>query len=521
MELYVEPNSSYRGSMPTPKRLRGEIEKLPSGSLRVRVYAGIDPVTRKRHYLTEIIPPGPRPAKDAEKARTRLLSKVDEHRNPRTRATVNQMLDRHLEMLAVEATTLDSYETFVRNHIRPLIGDVPLGRINGEILDSFYRELARCRAHCKGRPLVQHRTEDAHECDVRCKPHVCRPLAAASLLKIQAILNKAGKRAVRWEWIGRNPFELAEPISVPHSEPRPPTAEQAAVISAEAWRDLDWGMMVWIFMTTGARRGEVCALRWDRFDADAGVLVITSSIAQRGKHTWEKDTKTHQQRRIALDTQTVALLTAYRLHCAKRAGLDDMPGTARIFSPLVGGLAWVKPDTVSQRYERMCARIGWDMHIHQLRHYSATELIAAGVDVRTVAGRLGHGGGGTTTLKVYSAFVAEADQRAAGTLVGHLPALPARLVLADGTADLSATSDVGDGDNPYQRIATDLRGAIISGVLAPGAQLPTVDDLAARYSVSHGTAQRALAVLRTAGLVTVSRGRRAVVRGADQPVSSA
>ena len=39
----------------------------------------------------------------------------------------------------------------------------------------------------------------------------------------------------------------------------------------------------------------------------------------------------------------------------------------------------MKPDTVSQRYERMCARIGWDMHIHQLRHYSATELIAAGV----------------------------------------------------------------------------------------------------------------------------------------------
>jgi len=145
-------------------------------------------------------------------------------------------------------------------------------------------------------------------------------------------------------------------------------------------------------MTTGARRGEVCALRWDRFDANAAVLVITSSVAQRGKRTWEKDTKTHQQRRIALDAQTVALLTAYRRHCAERAGVDDMPGTARIFSPLLGGMAWIKPDTVSQRYERMCARIGWEMHIHQLRHYSATELIAAGVDVRTVAGRLGHGG---------------------------------------------------------------------------------------------------------------------------------
>ena len=78
-----------------------------------------------------------------------------------------------------------------------------------------------------------------------------------------------------------------------------------------------------------------------------------------------------------------------------------------------------------------------------------------------------------------------------------------------------------DGDSPYQRIAADLRGAIVSGVLAPGAQLPTVDELAARYSVSHGTAQRAIAVLRSAGLVTVSRGRRGVVCGASQPGSSA
>lgn len=52
------------------------------------------------------------------------------------------MLDRHLEMLNVEATTLDSYEVFVRNHIRPLIGPVQVGRIDGEILDSFYRPAA-------------------------------------------------------------------------------------------------------------------------------------------------------------------------------------------------------------------------------------------------------------------------------------------------------------------------------------------------------------------------------------------
>ena len=59
--------------------------------------------------------------------------------------------------------------------------------------------------------------------------------------------------------------------------------------------------------------------------------------------------------------------------------------------------------------------------MHALRHYSATELIAAGVDVRTVAGRLGHGGGGATTLRVYAAWLSESDQRAAAALSRRLP----------------------------------------------------------------------------------------------------
>jgi hypothetical protein len=242
----------------TEARRRGEIEKLPSGSLRVRVYAGIDPVTGKKYHLTEFVPPGPRAAKEAEKVRTRLLAQVDAKRNPRTRATVSQLLERHLEMLSVEATTLDSYETFIRNHIRPLIGDVQVGRIDGEILDSFYKQLRTCRSHCRGKKFVQHYVKGDHKCDKRCKPHVCRPLAAGSLRKIQAILNGAGKRAVRWGWLGRNPFELSEPIAAARPDPQPPTAEQAAVIAAEAWRDLGWGMLVWLAMTSGARRGELC-----------------------------------------------------------------------------------------------------------------------------------------------------------------------------------------------------------------------------------------------------------------------
>ena len=64
------------------------IDALPSGALRVRVYSGTDPISKRRMYLTEVIPPGPKAGDQAEKVRTRLLHQVDQKRNPRTRATV-------------------------------------------------------------------------------------------------------------------------------------------------------------------------------------------------------------------------------------------------------------------------------------------------------------------------------------------------------------------------------------------------------------------------------------------------
>jgi integrase len=503
-----------RASKPQ-KRSRGTIDALPSGSLRVRVHAGVDPVTGKRHDLVEIIPAGPEAANHAEKARTRLLAQVDERRNARTKATVNQLLDRHFELLEAEPNTQENYESLARNHIRPLIGHLAVGRIDGELLDSFYRECRTCRAHCRGRKYIQHRTNRDHECDEKCKPHECKGLAEGSLRKIHAVLMGAGKRGVRWRWFGVNPFEQADPLPAARPEPKPPTADQAAKIATEAWRDLDWGMLVWLALVTGARRGELCALKWENvvLKPGAGVAVIRASIAQRGGRTWEKDTKTHQQRRITLDDTTVGLLVAYRSHCAQRAELADMPDSARILSNSPGGSTWLKPDSVSQRYARMCARepLEWDMNIHQLRHYSATELISAGVDVTTVGGRLGHGGGGSTTLRFYSAWVSEADQRAAGTLSSRLPNLPVGI---DPAGALKSTVQPSE-DTQYQRIAADLRGAIVAGVLKPGDKLPAFVELAGRYGVAFNTAQRAVNVLKTDGLVTVSRGRRAMVTSAE------
>lgn len=79
------------------------------------------------------------------------------------------------------------------------------------------------------------------------------------------------------------------------------------------------------------------------------------------------------------------------------------------------------PNAITQRYKDMAIRLGIATHLHSLRHYSATELLTAGVDLPTVSGRLGHGGGGATTLRVYAAWVAASDRKAAEILGSRMP----------------------------------------------------------------------------------------------------
>jgi integrase len=206
---------------------------------------------------------------------------------------------------------------------------------------------------------------------------------------------------------------------VPAPQPNPPTSDQAARILAAAWEDsVEWGTLVWLVMVTGIRRGELVALRWSDVDFDTETLLVRRSIVKVGGRVIEKDTKTHRMRRIALDPETVKVLDEHRARWVGQAaelGLDALDD-AFLFSYEPDQSRPLDPSGVTHRYSRMCAGLGIDSHLHALRHYSATELLGAGVDLRTVAGRLGHGGSGVTTLRVYAAFVAESDRRAAQIL---------------------------------------------------------------------------------------------------------
>jgi integrase len=77
---------------------------------------------------------------------------------------------------------------------------------------------------------------------------------------------------------------------------------------------------------------------------------------------------------------------------------------------------------MTHRYGRYARRVGITSSLKELRHYSATQLLAAGTDLNTVAGRLGHAES-STTLKFYAQFTRPADQAAASVIPSQLDGL--------------------------------------------------------------------------------------------------
>ncbi|MDQ3166886.1 MAG: tyrosine-type recombinase/integrase, partial [Actinomycetota bacterium] len=137
-----------------------------------------------------------------------------------------------------------------------------------------------------------------------------------------------------------------------------------------------------------------------------------------GQQLIEKDTKTHQARRLAIDPGTASLLHEHRVASERRARIvrTELDDRSFVFSDDPdGSLPW-KPDRVTTAFGRFCQQLGvTGVRFHDLRHFAATRLLTSGVDVRTVSGRLGHAAA-STTLGVYAHFLQSADHAAAAVL---------------------------------------------------------------------------------------------------------
>lgn len=170
---------------------------------------------------------------------------------------------------------------------------------------------------------------------------------------------------------------------------------------------------------TGARRGELLALRWSDVDLDAGILRISRSVGLVGGQLYWKAPKNGEGRTIMLGPSVVAELRRHRaaqgerrLAHGPRYHADEDLVVAKIDG------APIRPDYASQAFRNLVRRAGLppSVHVHTLRHSAASFLAAAGVPPSDIAAVLGHKDGGALALRVYVHPMAEGLARAGAHL---------------------------------------------------------------------------------------------------------
>lgn len=494
---------------------RGSVETRRSG-FRARVYAGKDPVTHQQTYLRG---ENRRTRAEAEADIERLLALADTGEKLDLKRTVATLLDRWMETVDHELSTAETSAGYIRRTIKPALGDMPIRKLQHrvDILDKLYIHLRRCNQLCKSPS----------------PGHMCKPMSAGAVRRVHAILSASLNYGVSWGWIERNPADYAHPPKLGRRQALPPRPEQvAALLNAAGAVDEELGVFLWLAVTTGARRGELVALRWSDFELERGLLRVRSSYVVRSGQRQLKGTKTGEERLLSLDSVSVELLNGFR--AARGAALAPaglrLPDDAFVFSPNPVGMAPWHPDHFTHGYREVANGLGITEPLKNLRHFNATQLLAAGVDLRTTAGRLGHSDGGATTLRVYASWTKPADQRAAELLAGDLTTLREKAAAA-GPVEPSGISRrlarmsrpladyIRPGATTYIEVADGFRSAVLGRELAAGDLLPTVPEIAVHFGLARSTAQRAVTSLGEEGIIERSGNRWVVAKGARPEAS--
>lgn len=364
---------------------------------------GTDPVTGSRRRRSRTVPKSSHTRRQAEKVLTELLTESDQAVITPTAGTIGQVVAAWLDLAEgdLSPTTLRRYRQIADDFVMPRWGDVKLTDLRVPDLDAWYLALTRGDGDRKA-------------------------MASRSVRQVHAVLRRALGQAVKWGYLPGNPVRDATLPKLPDDEIDPPSMSEVRAVMAKILDpdDPDERMyaLVVLIAATGLRRSEVCGLRWRDVDLEAGQVRVRRVLVQVERAVYEKAPKTRSSKRpISIDAPVADLLGKYRALCDSNAAAAGVKlgSSAWVFSRSLDGSEPMKPDGVTQAWRRYADAVDVGARLHDLRHAHATELIAAGVDVRTVAARLGHAQT-STTLNIYSHAMKARDQEAAAVIGSKL-----------------------------------------------------------------------------------------------------
>jgi integrase len=329
---------------------------------------------------------------DAEKALRAILAAQDKGVvvDP-SKITVGQYLSSWLEDKApqtVGAKTLERYEGLVRNQITPHLGNIRLQALRPADIERWLQVLIK-----EGR------------------------LSSRSIRHAHGAFRVALQHATRMETIPRNVAKVVQPPPLTRKEIQILTADQLSeTLNKLAGHPLH--PIAAFALGTGARRGEIAALRWSDIDLDNARVRIERALEQTKGQLRVKQPKTAAGRRkISLPAFTVTALRDYRreqLELRLKLGIGQIPKDAPLFGDLEGN--WLEPHLITNRWRRAIRnRKLPPVTFHALRHTHASALINKGLDVVAVSKRLGHASP-ALTLSVYAHLFKRDDSAAAAAI---------------------------------------------------------------------------------------------------------
>ena len=284
-----------------------------------------------------------------------------------SKSTVGEYLRRWFEDVAkprLKASTIASYDSTLRVHVLPQIGGVKLAKIEPVIVTSMLGAMRRDGA----------------------KP---RTIELAFV-----VVKTAMRHAVRTGLVPRNPCDVIDKPKVPKREMRFWSDEQIRKFLAAATGNRLEALFV-VALTTGCSIGEVLGLRWRDFDPARKTLRIDRQLLEIDGELHEETPKAEKRRRtIALPDAAVVALGHHR-SAMKAEGVGTDAGD-RVFVNVNGDP--IHRTVLSRRtFATLIAKAGVPkIRLHDLRHTSATLLLAEGVDLKVISKRLGHSRIGVT-----------------------------------------------------------------------------------------------------------------------------
>ena len=244
-------------------------------------------------------------------------------------------------------------------------------------------------------------------------------LSTKTILEHHRLISTVLEQAVKE---GLVPFNVASRATLPkaeHKEVNYFQPEQVAAIRDALEREpMKWKTLVHLLLITGARRGEVLGLKWDKVDFEGNRIYICNSILYAPDvGIYESTPKTERSRRyVALPPETMQLLRQYRAwQAGERLRLGEYYQNQDFLFTQDNGKP-MHPDSVTEWLKRFSKRHDLP-HInpHAFRHTMASMLYFNGVDSVSISKRLGHAQV-STTANIYAHVMEEADQRNADIL---------------------------------------------------------------------------------------------------------